>query len=252
MNNLTRLFIRMSLPLRRRLLRRRLGRLVIEEIDVVPLVVLPQAFNPVVFRTGTLLARTVASSPDADPGGQPGARALDMGTGSGVGAVFAARRGYSVAAVDVNPEAVRCARINALLNGLEAKIDVFEGDLFAPVEHEEFDLVLFNPPFFRGQPKTPLDAAWRGVNVMERFAQGLPDMLGPGGRALIVLSTDGEPGLILKALSDQGFDLTVSAEKDLGNEVLTVYCARSSASPAVREAEHLLRSGRPSHPSDDS
>ena len=77
-----------------------------------------------------------------------------MGTGSGVCAVFAARHAHRVVAVDINPGAVRCAALNALLNHVEARIEVRQGDLFAPVARERFDLVLFNPPFFVGAQRT--------------------------------------------------------------------------------------------------
>src|SRR4051812_23698325 len=115
MNALSRRLSLFGNSLQRPFLRRRLGRVVLEHVDGVPLIVLPEVFNPVVFRTGALLGRTVASSAAAAP--HATSRALDLGTGSGVGAVFAARRGYPwVIAVDVNPEAVRCVRLNALLN----------------------------------------------------------------------------------------------------------------------------------------
>lgn len=225
MNALVRPLVRFGHRVQRPLLRRRMGRVVLEEVAGVPLVVLPQVFNPALFRSGEILARAVAGSPFADPGpGSP--RALDLGTGSGVGAVFAARRGFRVVAVDLNPEAVRCARINALLHGLEEKIEVRQGDLFAPVSSETFDLVLFNPPFFRGAPRDPLDLAWRGTDVLERFAAGLPGVLSPGGTALVVLSTDGEGDSLLAALASQGFAIRCASRRDLGNEVLTVHAVR--------------------------
>jgi release factor glutamine methyltransferase len=209
-------------------LRRRLGRVVVEHVDGVPLVVLPQVFNPVVFRTGAMLGRTVASSPLAAP--RPGSRVLDLGSGSGVGAVFAARRGHErVVAVDLNPEAVRCVRINALLNGLEERIEVRQGDLFAPVAGEMFDLVLFNPPFFRGDPRDPLDAAWRGTDVLERFAAGLPAALAPGGIALLLLSSHGDCEALLAALRGQGMAIETAARRDFGSEVLTAYAVRRLA-----------------------
>ena len=62
-----------------------------------------------------------------------------MGTGSGVGAVFAAQWARRVVAVDINPAAVRCARINALLNHVEDRVDVVEGDLFEPIGGQRFD-----------------------------------------------------------------------------------------------------------------
>ena len=77
---------------------------------------------------------------------------LDLGSGSGACGLAAARRGCSVVAVDINPSAVRCTRVNALLNCSNLEIDVRQGDLFAPVQHERFDVVLFNPPYYRGVP----------------------------------------------------------------------------------------------------
>lgn len=206
-------------------LRRRIRRPVVETIDGVPLLVLPEVLNPVVFRSGAYLARTVAAAACAAPP-RPGARALDMGTGTGASALFAARRGWRVTAVDLNPQAVRCARINALWNGLEEAIEVREGDLFAPVAGERFDLVVFNPPFFRGEPRGRFDLAWRGTDVMERFAAGLPEALAPGGRALVLLSTDGDAAGMLRALDASGLAVEVAARRDLGNEVMTVYSAR--------------------------
>lgn len=225
MNALTRRLTLLGHSVQRPLLKRRLGRVVLEEIDGVPLVVLPQVFNPVLFRTGEILARTVASSPFAVPSNES-SRALDLGTGSGAGAVFAARRGFRVTAVDVNPEAVRCARVNALLNHLEDRIDAREGDLFGPVAGERFDLVLFNPPYFRGAPRDRLDHAWRGTDVLERFAAGLPEALAEGGTALLCLSTDGEGRALLSALRGNGFGIEIATRRDLGNEVVTVHAVR--------------------------
>lgn len=223
MNGLTRALTLTWLYARMPFLVRRIARPVLERIDGVSLVSVPDVLNPVVFRSGELLARTVASSPLAEPGAN---RALDMGTGTGVGALFLARRGWRVAAVDINPEAVRCAKANALLNGLEDRIEVRQGDLFAPVEGERFDLILFNPPFFRGEPKGLFDMAWRGTDVMERFAAGLPKALTPEGRALVLLSTDGDPGGMLKAFAANGLRVETAVERDYGNEIMTIYDVR--------------------------
>lgn len=226
-NTLARGLIRLGYGLQRPLLRRRLGRVVLEHVDGVPLLVLPEVFNGVLFRTGEILARAVAASPLAEPG-SASVRALDLGTGSGIGAVFAARRGFRVVAVDLNPEAVRCARLNAMLNRLEDRIEVREGDLFTPVAGERFDLILFNPPFFQGAPKGTLDLAWRGTDVLERAAAGLPASLAPDGTALVVLSTDGEGESFLNALSVSGLDHQTVVRRDFGNEVVTVHALRKS------------------------
>jgi release factor glutamine methyltransferase len=131
-----------------------------------------------------------------------------------------------VVGVDLNPAAVRCARINVMLNQLEARVEIRSGDLFAPVEGDRFDLVLFNPPFFRGTPADRLDLAWRATDVLERFAGGLRGAISPTGEALIVLSTDGEWRAMLAALEASGFATRPIATRDFGNEIVTVYLAR--------------------------
>jgi len=198
--------------------RHRYDRLVLEDVAGAPILVLPQVFNPKLFRSGEFLVECLG--PKVIP---PGASVLDMGTGSGVGAVFAARWAARVVAVDISPEAVRCARINVLLHRLEGKVEVRQGDLFTPVAGERFDVVLFNPPYFRGEPQSALDRAWRSTDVIERFATGLPTVLAPGGRALVILSSQGDLPGALAACQNQGLRVETLAERDLINEILTVY-----------------------------
>jgi release factor glutamine methyltransferase len=197
--------------------RRRYERTVLETVDGLSLVVLPDVFNPKLLRSGAFLVSTV-DRPGAVP---PGSRVLDLGCGSGAAGLAAARAGCRVTASDINPAAVRCARANALLNHLE--VDVREGDLFAPVGDERFDVILFNPPYYRGVPRSAIDRAWRSVDVIERFSEQLDDHLAPNGQALIVLSSDGEPAAFLGALENHGFRQEVIAERDFVNEVMSVY-----------------------------
>jgi release factor glutamine methyltransferase len=206
----------------------RVRRYTVERVDGIHLLLWPEVLNPIVFRSGEFLARAIAREEFAAP---PACRdkplALDMGTGSGICAIFMARRGYRTTAVDLNPEAVRCAKTNAVLNGFQDDIRVLEGDLFSPVNGLRFDLITFNPPFFRGQPKSQFELAWRSVDVFERFATGLPKALLPGGRALILLSTDGDAGM-LTALKQNGLKIEPMLRRNFGNEVMTIYCATVS------------------------
>jgi len=200
--------------------RRKYERVVIEHVAGMPLVVLPDVFNPKLLRSGELLVQQVSKLVPA------GSRVLDLGSGSGACGVAAARRGCSVVAVDINPSAVRCTRINALLNQVE--IDVREGDLFTTLEGERFDVVLFNPPYYRGVPRDGLDHAWRSPDMAERFAAELRDhlVLAPPGHALVVLSSDGDGDLFLRSLEGHGFKHDVVARRDFINEVMCVYRVR--------------------------
>jgi methylase of polypeptide subunit release factors len=190
-------------------------RLTVEMVDGLSLVVLPEVFNPKLFRSGVALARVLDERRV-----RPGIAVLDMGTGSGIGAIFAARRGASVVAVDINPEAVRCARVNALLHNLDDRIDVRCGDLFGAVRGERFDLVLFNPPFYVGQPQENWEYAWRSTDIVERFARGLSDVLTPEGRALVILSSDAVPAL--ETLQCHNLRLQEIWQRNYGNERLAV------------------------------
>ncbi|OYT55800.1 MAG: hypothetical protein B6U77_00920 [Candidatus Hecatellales archaeon ex4484_218] len=62
---------------------------------------------------------------------------LDVGCGSGFQTVFAAEKASYVLALDLNPTAVRCTKINIELNGLKNKVDVLVGNLLSPSQVEK-------------------------------------------------------------------------------------------------------------------
>jgi precorrin-6B methylase 2 len=61
----------------------------------------------------------------------PGDVVYDLGCGDGRILVEAARRGARAVGVDLDPERVREARANARAAGVEDRVEVREGDLFA-------------------------------------------------------------------------------------------------------------------------
>ncbi|HEX7103987.1 MAG TPA: methyltransferase domain-containing protein [Nitrolancea sp.] len=193
-------------------------KIVIENVAGMPLIVLPHVFNPHLLRSGEFFATQIVAGLV-----RPGETVLDLGTGSGICAVAAAQLSNHVVAVDINPEAVRCARINTLLNRVEPSVDVRQGDLFAPVAVERFDVVLFNPPFYLGTPNGLRDHAWRSNEVVARFAAELADHLTPNGRALVILSTDGEIDRFLTEFQEHHLSIEPVARRDLTNEIFTIY-----------------------------
>lgn len=61
---------------------------------------------------------------------KPGVRVMDVGTGSGILAIAAAKLGaQNVLAVDIDPDAVKVAKENVLHNGVESRVRVIQGDL---------------------------------------------------------------------------------------------------------------------------
>ena len=153
---------------------------------------------------------------------RPGDRVLDLGTGTGIGALAAVRAGASsVVATDADPVAVACARENV---AREVRIAVRAGDLFEPVVGERFDLVAFNPPWLDAGGDTVHATALRlDPALPTRFATELRAHLVPTGRALLVLSTTGDAQAWLGPLRAAGHGLLPALVRDRGSEVLTAW-----------------------------
>lgn len=79
------------------------------------------------------------------------ANVLEIGLGSGVLSIYALHQGAAkVAGLEINPKAKVYAGFNALLNGVSDRLHIRDGNvqsIFAPVQHETFDLIISNPPF---------------------------------------------------------------------------------------------------------
>jgi release factor glutamine methyltransferase len=122
-----------------------------------------------------------------------GLRVLDMGTGSGVSALLAARSGGDVVAVDINPEAVACAQSNADQNGLGDRITFLLGDLFEGVKGD-FDLIIFDPPFRWFEPRDLLERSHTDANyrTLTTFMAEAPDRLRADGRIIMNFGTSGD------------------------------------------------------------
>lgn len=144
---------------------------------------------------------------------RPGDRVLDMGTGSGVNALLAARVAREVVGVDVNACAVAAAADNAERNGLSDRTNFVQGDLFAAVDGR-FDLVLFDPPFRWFTPRDLLEAAMtdEGYRTLARFMTGLRGVLNPGGRALVFTGTSADVGHLHRLVDAAGLSREVVGE----------------------------------------
>jgi release factor glutamine methyltransferase len=148
----------------------------------------------------------------------PGARALDLCTGSGVLAVAASTHpGVEVVAIDVSRRAALTARLNGLIRG--RRIDGRRGDLFGPVHGEEFDLIASNPPYLPSPggelPSSGPERAWEagptGRDFLDRICAEAPRHLRPGGVLLLTHSTVCGEHETLAALTARGLDAAVAA-----------------------------------------
>jgi hypothetical protein len=115
--------------------------------------------------------------------------ALDLGTGCGIQALLAAKHSDRVVATDVNPRALRFAAFNAALNGIDS-LEQREGDFFAPVVGEQFDLIVANPPYVISPDSRHLyrDSGLAGDEVSRRVVAEAPTVLAEGGFAHLLVS----------------------------------------------------------------
>jgi methylase of polypeptide subunit release factors len=121
----------------------------------------------------------------------PADRALDVGTGCGIQALRARRIVAEVVATDISARALRFTRLNAMLNDVEG-IRTRSGSLFAPVEGEQFDRIVSNPPFVitprvAGVPAYEYrDGGMQGDELVAAFVRGVGAHLAPGGVAQLL------------------------------------------------------------------
>lgn len=120
---------------------------------------------------------------------------LDMGCGSGVCALLAARVFplAQVTATDHLPEAVASTQVNAARFEAEGLIrpgavqTAEPGDLYDTLGDRQFDLIIFNAPWVAAPARNRMETALNdgGQQVVRRFLAGAPARLNPGGRVII-------------------------------------------------------------------
>jgi 16S rRNA (guanine1207-N2)-methyltransferase len=101
---------------------------------------------------------------------------LDLGCGTGLLAVAAARRGAQVTAVDADLRAVESARCTLEANQIGGEVLI--SDCAQAVLDRRFDAVLCNPPFHQG--------AGVEYEVARQMARDAATVLRPGGRLYLV------------------------------------------------------------------
>jgi SAM-dependent methyltransferase len=126
-------------------------------------------------------------------------RMLDLGCGAGSCALLFSSRAARAVGTDINSRAIILSKVNAALNGI-ANIDFRQGDLFAPVEGETFDLIVSQPPYYARPEgvagKTFLYGGARGDEFPLEVLSQVPHYLSPVGRAVLLVEwpdIDGEP-----------------------------------------------------------
>lgn len=167
-----------------------------------------------------------------DPGGV--GRVLDLCTGSGCLAILTALTfpEAQVDAVDISADALAVARRNVDDYGMQQRVHLIEGDLFAGLGRERYDLIIANPPYVtaaavaafppehRAEPALAHLGGDDGLDIVRRIIDQSSQHLAPDGTLLVEVGTGREaveaaypalPFLWLDTADSEGEVLALSA-----------------------------------------
>ncbi|PPK43758.1 [LSU ribosomal protein L3P]-glutamine N5-methyltransferase [Trinickia symbiotica] len=132
------------------------------------------------------------------------AAVLELCTGSGCLAILAAEAfpNADVDAVDISPQAIEVARINVADYGLDDRVALFEGDLFAPLPERRYNVILANPPYvnrssmeilpaeYRHEPELALAGGEDGMDVVRRIVGAARSWLEDDGVLVVEIGNE--------------------------------------------------------------
>ena len=151
-------------------------------------------------------------------------RVLEIGTGSGLISLCCAQAGASwIVSTDVNSNAVECARVNAQHLGFESIMDVRLVDManakaFAVVGVEErFDVIISNPPWEEGEPKSIDQYALYDPNfeLMKSLLSNAPAYLMDDGQLYLAYGCKTAIQLLKNLAFELGYEVEVLDDRKL-------------------------------------
>ncbi len=148
-----------------------------------PIIVLPGVFHPRFFFSTKLLLKLLKKE------NLQNKNFLELGAGSGLISVMAAKSGAVVTATDISSLAIENVIQNQLLNRLQFK--VIQSDLFDKIPACTFDVIVINPPYYKKNPVSEPEHAWYCGENGEYFVKlfsSLGNFMHPSTNTLMVLS----------------------------------------------------------------
>lgn len=186
-----------------------MGKIIRQKLAGYVFTVRPTVFNPADFISSKVFISYIKSID------LTGKHILDMGSGSGVVSIIAASKCANCIAADINPVAVRCITENALQNNFAKQITAVESDLFESlinISPGKFDIIFFNPPYYKGNPGNNFERAFKGgphLEVITRFLENAKGFLTPSGRLCLLVSSDMDLDEFYSSVKTAGYDYKI-------------------------------------------
>ena len=158
-----------------------------------------------------------------------GQSVLEIGTGSGIVAMYASRLTDKITATDINFNACELARKNFRKNNIE-NIEILWGNLFDVVENRKFDVILFNTPYLPTEEDEVLDntinyafdGGLNGRKVIDLFLNEVKNHLNDGGIVQMIQSSLSGNDETLSKLDELGFIAEIGASEHFFFEDITL------------------------------
>ncbi len=145
-------------------------------------------FHPLQDGSSAFLMRTVGPMVSSNH------RVLDVGTGSGLGALVAASRGATVVACEPDPRAAAATESNLRAGGVWDRVELHAARLEDLALEGEFDQVWFNGP------QDP-----SGYQLMGALLDAAPTLLGERGRLIVTIDRTTGMGEFVRSRMPEGY-----------------------------------------------
>lgn len=161
---------------------------------------------------------------------------FEIGTGSGIIALYCAQKGANVICSDINPYAIELVKKNyeqnkSIVKGL---LEIRKGTLFDVLtRHEQFSLIIFNPPYLptskeeytggSGWFDKAVSGGKNGLSTTNQFLLGLSNHLKENGRAFTIFSTRSPRKEFNKNIKKNGFESTIVSTQSFTDESIEVH-----------------------------
>ena len=172
--------------------------------------VLPGVFHPGLFYSTKFLVDYLDNQP------LMGKSLLELGCGTGLISIIAAKAGSEVTATDLSSKAIENIKLNVRQQGVS--IHIIQSNLFESIERKKFDWIVINPPYYARTPESEEELAWYAGEDFEYFHRlfsSLRDYMHDTTQVIMVLTKGSEISRISTIGAENGFEFELLKEKDV-------------------------------------
>jgi release factor glutamine methyltransferase len=167
-------------------------------------------FHPGLFYSTKFLIDYILTQPIKDKS------LLELGCGTGLLSIIAARNGARVTSTDLSQRAIENVTFNAKQN--QVSISIIHSDLFDRIELKSFDWIVINPPYYARRVKTEEELAWHCGEEFDYFKKlfsTLRNYIHPTTQVIMVLTLGCELDKIFEIAKNHQFQFELLEEKNV-------------------------------------